>query len=80
MSLVWNGSRVGTWYGGIIGESGLFRRKTTGLISYRQSMHRANPYSEDMAARDVRRSTIFDEGPLAYGVTEEERLAAEPCM
>ncbi|QGA17439.1 hypothetical protein EYB26_005110 [Talaromyces marneffei] len=42
----------------------------------RQSMHRANPYTEDMAARDVRRSTIIDDGPLAYGVPIEDRLVA----
>ncbi|PYH94652.1 putative alpha-ketoglutarate-dependent 2,4-dichlorophenoxyacetate dioxygenase [Aspergillus ellipticus CBS 707.79] len=34
----------------------------------RQSMHRANPYTESMTARDVRRSTIIDDGPLASGV------------
>ncbi|KAL3455152.1 putative alpha-ketoglutarate-dependent 2,4-dichlorophenoxyacetate dioxygenase [Aspergillus heterothallicus] len=34
----------------------------------RQSMHRANPYTETMTARDVRRSTIIDDGPDAYGV------------
>lgn len=42
----------------------------------RQSMHRANPYTEAMTARDVRRSTIIDDGPLSYGVTEAEKLAA----
>lgn len=39
-------------------------------------MHRSNPYTTQMTARDVRRSTIIDDGPLAYGVTEEEKLAA----
>jgi alpha-ketoglutarate-dependent 2,4-dichlorophenoxyacetate dioxygenase len=39
-------------------------------------MHRANPYTETMTARDVRRSTIIDDGPLAYGVPIEERLVA----
>ncbi|PWY84782.1 putative alpha-ketoglutarate-dependent 2,4-dichlorophenoxyacetate dioxygenase [Aspergillus heteromorphus CBS 117.55] len=34
----------------------------------RQSMHRANPYTETMTARDVRRSTIIDDGPWAHGV------------
>lgn len=38
----------------------------------RQSMHRANPYTEEMTARDVRRSTIIDDGPLAFGVSREE--------
>ncbi|KAJ5627700.1 hypothetical protein N7490_009928 [Penicillium lividum] len=42
----------------------------------RQSMHRANPYTEAMTARDVRRSTIFDDGPLAYGASREEKIAA----
>lgn len=39
-------------------------------------MHRANPYTNEMTARDVRRSTIIDDGPLAYGATLEEKLAA----
>ncbi|KAJ5081016.1 hypothetical protein N7456_013726 [Penicillium angulare] len=43
----------------------------------RQSMHRANPYTEHMTARDVRRSTILDDGPLAFGATLEEQAAAE---
>lgn len=38
-------------------------------------MHRANPYTEKMSARDVRRTTIIDDGPLAFGVSVEERLA-----
>lgn len=38
----------------------------------RQSMHRASGYSEDMGARDVRRSAVKDDGPLAWGVSEEE--------
>ncbi|KAF2711204.1 putative alpha-ketoglutarate-dependent 2,4-dichlorophenoxyacetate dioxygenase [Pleomassaria siparia CBS 279.74] len=42
----------------------------------RQSMHRANPYTTSMTARDVRRSTVIDEGPLAYGVPDEEKRAA----
>ena len=44
--------------------------------SFRQSMHRANPYTEQMTARDVRRSTVIDDGLLAFGVTMEERRAA----
>ena len=39
-------------------------------------MHRANPYTNEMTARDVRRSTVIDDGPLAFGVSLEERLAA----
>ncbi|KAM3086989.1 hypothetical protein ACMFMG_001100 [Clarireedia jacksonii] len=42
----------------------------------RQSMHRANPYTEQMTARDVRRSTIVDDGPLAFGVSEQEKINA----
>ncbi|KAL2824977.1 putative alpha-ketoglutarate-dependent 2,4-dichlorophenoxyacetate dioxygenase [Aspergillus pseudoustus] len=34
----------------------------------RQCMHRANPYTEQMTARDVRRSTIIDDGREAFGV------------
>lgn len=41
---------------------------------YRQSMHRANPYTNKMTARDVRRSTIIDDGPLAFGVSKEDAL------
>ncbi|OAL28713.1 hypothetical protein AYO22_02578 [Fonsecaea multimorphosa] len=43
----------------------------------RQSMHRANPYTESMTARDVRRATVIDDGPLAWGVTGSERIVAE---
>ncbi|KAF7525949.1 hypothetical protein PCG10_004457 [Penicillium crustosum] len=38
----------------------------------RQSMHRANPYTATMTARDVRRSTILDDGPWALGVSPAE--------
>ncbi|WVQ74840.1 hypothetical protein IAR50_004447 [Cryptococcus sp. DSM 104548] len=38
----------------------------------RQSMHRANPYTANMTARDVRRATVIDEGPLAFGVSAKE--------
>ncbi|KAF9729144.1 hypothetical protein PMIN04_000199 [Paraphaeosphaeria minitans] len=34
----------------------------------RQSMHRANPYTTSMTARDVRRATVNDDGPFALGV------------
>ncbi|KAK1675860.1 putative alpha-ketoglutarate-dependent 2,4-dichlorophenoxyacetate dioxygenase [Colletotrichum godetiae] len=40
----------------------------------RKSMHRANPYNTEMTARDVRRATVIDDGPLAFGVSEEEQL------
>ncbi|TVY81072.1 Alpha-ketoglutarate-dependent 2,4-dichlorophenoxyacetate dioxygenase [Lachnellula suecica] len=40
--------------------------------SVRQSMHRANPYTDEMTARDVRRTTIIDDGPLAFGVKANE--------
>jgi alpha-ketoglutarate-dependent 2,4-dichlorophenoxyacetate dioxygenase len=39
--------------------------------AYRQSMHRSNPYLESMSARDVRRSTIIDDGPFAFGVESQ---------
>ncbi|KAF4881854.1 Alpha-ketoglutarate-dependent 2,4-dichlorophenoxyacetate dioxygenase [Colletotrichum fructicola] len=38
----------------------------------RKSMHRANPYNIDMTARDVRRATVIDDGPLAFGVDEKQ--------
>ncbi|KAL2060500.1 hypothetical protein VTL71DRAFT_9531 [Oculimacula yallundae] len=34
----------------------------------RQSLHRANPYTSQMTERDVRRSTIIDDGPFPFGV------------
>ncbi|THY89062.1 putative alpha-ketoglutarate-dependent 2,4-dichlorophenoxyacetate dioxygenase [Aureobasidium pullulans] len=37
----------------------------------RQSMHRSNPYLEGMSARDVRRSTVVDDGPFAFGATSQ---------
>ena len=39
-------------------------------------MHRANPYTAAMTRRDVRRSTILDDGPLAHGASVEENVAA----
>ncbi|KAI7286613.1 putative alpha-ketoglutarate-dependent 2,4-dichlorophenoxyacetate dioxygenase [Hortaea werneckii] len=42
----------------------------------RQSMHRANPYTSTMGARDVRRSTVIDDGPLAWGVSNELKESA----
>ncbi|RSH79487.1 uncharacterized protein EHS24_001539 [Apiotrichum porosum] len=39
----------------------------------RQSMHRSNLYTPTMTARDVRRTTVIDDGPLAWGVPKEER-------
>ncbi|KAK9424998.1 putative TauD/TfdA-like domain-containing protein [Seiridium unicorne] len=42
----------------------------------RQSMHRANLYTTSMTARDVRRATVIDDGPAAYGVSDEEKRAA----
>lgn len=39
-------------------------------------MHRANPYTDNMTARDVRRSTIVDDGPFAFGATLEEKMKA----
>ncbi|KAK6382990.1 hypothetical protein LTS17_003660 [Exophiala oligosperma] len=43
----------------------------------RQSMHRANPYTASMTARDVRRATIIDDGPFAWGVMDQEVAAAK---
>jgi alpha-ketoglutarate-dependent 2,4-dichlorophenoxyacetate dioxygenase len=43
----------------------------------RQSMHRANPYTSDMTARDVRRSTVIDDGPVACGVSADGKEKAE---
>jgi alpha-ketoglutarate-dependent 2,4-dichlorophenoxyacetate dioxygenase len=40
-------------------------------------MHRANPYTDEMTARDVRRATIIDDGPLAFGATEEEKAYSD---
>lgn len=40
-------------------------------------MHRANPYTDQMTARDVRRSTIIDDGPSAFGVALEKSTASE---
>lgn len=37
-------------------------------------MHRANPYNTNMTARDVRRATVIDDGPLASGVSKKELL------
>lgn len=34
----------------------------------RASMHRANPYTAEMSARDVRRSTVIDDGEFAHGI------------
>ncbi|KAH9886819.1 putative alpha-ketoglutarate-dependent 2,4-dichlorophenoxyacetate dioxygenase [Xylariomycetidae sp. FL2044] len=36
----------------------------------RQSVHRASPYHENMGVRDVRRATVFDDGPGAFGVAK----------
>ncbi|THX43018.1 hypothetical protein D6D10_01470 [Aureobasidium pullulans] len=38
---------------------------------HRQSMHRSNPYLEGMSARDIRRSTVVDDGPFVFGVTSQ---------
>ncbi|KAI1340975.1 putative alpha-ketoglutarate-dependent 2,4-dichlorophenoxyacetate dioxygenase [Xylariaceae sp. FL0016] len=46
----------------------------------RQSMHRANPYTTSMTARDVRRSTVIDDGPLAFGVSVEDLREARRAL
>ncbi|GJN93848.1 hypothetical protein Rhopal_006907-T1 [Rhodotorula paludigena] len=33
----------------------------------RASMHRATPFSDQMEVRDMRRTTVFDDGPYAHG-------------
>jgi alpha-ketoglutarate-dependent 2,4-dichlorophenoxyacetate dioxygenase len=45
--------------------------------AHRQSMHRSNPYLESMSARDVRRSTVIDDGPFAFGVGSQGNGAAK---
>lgn len=64
-------------YAGIIGK--LLRKLVcslrTNYIS-RQSLHRANPYTNKMTERDVRRLTVIDDGPLAFGATADEKLGA----
>jgi len=37
----------------------------------RQSMHCAGLYSREMEPRDVRRATVIDNGPLAFGISKE---------
>jgi hypothetical protein len=34
----------------------------------RQVMHRATPFSDQMEVRDMRRTTVFDDGPERNGV------------
>lgn len=36
-------------------------------VSPSQSMHRATPFSDQMEVRDMRRTTVFDDGPYAHG-------------
>ncbi|TVY14960.1 Alpha-ketoglutarate-dependent 2,4-dichlorophenoxyacetate dioxygenase [Lachnellula arida] len=47
--------------------------KSAGTLMWwdnRQSMHRASPYTDNMGPRDVRRSTVIDDGPLAFGISK----------
>jgi alpha-ketoglutarate-dependent 2,4-dichlorophenoxyacetate dioxygenase len=46
--------------------------RDTDVVGYRQSMHRASPYTEIMGPRDVRRSTVIDDGPFALGISKIE--------
>ena len=39
-------------------------------------MHLANPYTDQMTARYIRRSTVIDDGPLAFGATVQEKVDA----
>ncbi|TVY41296.1 Alpha-ketoglutarate-dependent,4-dichlorophenoxyacetate dioxygenase [Lachnellula occidentalis] len=48
--------------------------KSAGTLMWwnnRQSMHRASPYTENMGPRDIRRSTVIDDRPLALGVSKK---------
>lgn len=38
-----------------------------GACREKQSMHRATPFSDQMEKRDMRRTTVFDDGPYAMG-------------
>ncbi|KZO98334.1 alpha-ketoglutarate-dependent 2,4-dichlorophenoxyacetate dioxygenase [Calocera viscosa TUFC12733] len=40
----------------------------------RISMHRATPFSDQMEKRDMRRTTVFDDGPDAYGVPDAPQM------
>jgi len=47
--------------------------KQTGDLVFwdnRQTMHRATPFSDQMEVRDMRRTTVFDDGPDKNGVPE----------
>jgi len=37
----------------------------------RQTMHTATPFSDQMEVRDMRRTTVFDDGPFSWGVPEK---------
>ena len=39
------------------------------LIDNRQVMHRSTPFSDQMEVRDMRRTTVFDDGPERFGVS-----------
>ena len=40
----------------------------------RQSMHRATQFHDQMEVRDMRRTTVFDDGPYKDGVPEAARV------
>jgi len=40
----------------------------------RQTMHRATPFHDQMEVRDMRRTTVFDDGPDRNGVPEAARV------
>jgi hypothetical protein len=80
MFLAWNGSQAEIWFGGTTGKPVLnLDHCVIKLLTaaHRQSMHRSNPYLESMSARDVRRSTIIDDGPFAFGVQSQGNEEAE---
>ena len=39
----------------------------------RQTMHRATPFHDQMEVRDMRRTTVFDDGSYKNGVPEAAR-------
>lgn len=43
-------------------------------------MQRANPYTSDMSARDVTRTTVIDHGSFAFGVNRHEKEKAETAF
>ena len=38
-------------------------------------MHTATPFEDQMEKRDMRRTTVFDDGPEQFGVPEAAQIA-----